>query len=203
MTTGQLLTRQKVRTLFMELPLQITFKDVPHSDAVEAAIRERVAKLERYSDCIISCRVIVQEPTKRRQQGNLFCITIDLTLPGAELALGHGGHGDAHSNENVYVAMRDSFHAMERMIKAYMAQRRHENKVHVYPQPLARVSKIFPQDGYGFLTTSDGRDIYFHTNSVLNGGWEQMDVGTEVRFAEELGDNGPQATTVECLRRSA
>jgi ribosomal subunit interface protein len=185
----------------MELPLQITFKDLPHSDALEAAIRERVTKLERYSNCIISCRVIVQEPTHRRQQGNLFCVTVDLTVPGAELAVGHGNHGEPHSHENVYVAMRDSFQAMERMVKGYMDQRRHDLKTHVSPQPHARVSRIFPQDGYGFLTTADGRDIYFHTNSVINGGWAQMDVGTEVRFAEELGDKGPQASTVECLHR--
>jgi ribosomal subunit interface protein len=186
----------------MLLPLQITFRDMPHSDAVETAVREKVAKLERYSNCITSCRVIVQEPTRRKQQGNLFCVTIDITLPGAELAVGQGSHGDSHANENVYVAMRDAFDAMEKQLKAYMAHRRHENRVHISPQPHARVSRIFPQDGYGFLTTADGREIYFHTNSVINGGWAEIDVGSEVRFAEELGENGPQATTVEYLKRA-
>ena len=183
----------------MVLPLQITFRDIPHSDAVELAIREKVAKLERYSDCITSCRVIVEKPHRRHQQGSLFCVTIDLTLPGAELAVGQSGRGESHSNENMYIAIRDSFHAMDRQLKAYMSQRRRENKVHV-PPPHARVTRIFPQDGYGFITTPEGRDIYFHSHSVLNGGWNQMDIGTEVRFAEEMGDNGPQASTVECLR---
>lgn len=186
----------------MELPVQVTFRDIPHSDAVETVIRERVAKLERYADCIISCHVIVREPTQRHQQGNQFNITIDLTLPGAELAVGHGDRGDSHSNENMYIAIRDAFQAMERQVKAYMSQRRRENKVHM-PPPVARVSRLFPQDGYGFITTPDGRDIYFHSNAVLNGGWTQIEVGSEVRFAEELGDNGPQASTVEHLRGPA
>lgn len=183
----------------MEIPVQITFRDIPHSDAVETVIRERVEKLERYSDCITSCRVIVHEPTRRHQQGNLFCVTIDLTLPGAELAVGRGPHGDSHAHENMYIAIRDAFQAMERQLKAYMAGRRRENRIHLAP-PHARVSRLFPQDGYGFITTDDGRDIYFHSNSVINGGWEQIEVGSEVRFAEVLGDKGPQASTVECLR---
>ena len=186
----------------MELPLQITFRDVQHSDAMEAAIRERVAKLERFSNCIMACRVIVQKPHRSKQQGREFCVTIDVTLPGAELAVGHGRHGESHSNENVYVAMRDAFTAMLRQVQAFMAQRRREVKVHE-PQPYARVTRLFPQDGYGFLTTPDGREIYFHGNSVLNGGFDHIDVGCEVRFAESLGENGPQASTVDVVRRQA
>jgi ribosomal subunit interface protein len=185
----------------MELPLQITFRDIPPSDAVAASIRERVQKLERFCDCIMSCRIVVQEPHRRHQQGSLFSVTIDLTVPGAELAVGGSGStGDDHAHENMYVALRDAFAAMQRKLQAYMHQRRHDNRVHE-AQPRARVTRIFPQDGYGFITTPDGREIYFHTNAVLGGRWEEMEVGTEVRFAEEPGDNGPQASTVECLRR--
>jgi ribosomal subunit interface protein len=187
--------------------VQITFRDMPHSDAVEAVIRERIAKLERYSDCIVSCRVIVQEPIRRHQQGNRFTVTIDVVLPGSELAVGQGNHGargtDARDNrdhENLYMAIRDSFQAMERQLKTYMAQRRREIRVHEAASPHATVSRLFPQDGYGFITTPEGREIYFHSNSVLNGDWETIELGALVRFAESAGDNGPQASTIELLR---
>lgn len=187
----------------MKLPLQITFRDVPHSDAVEKAIRERAAKLERFSDCIISCRVIVHEPHRRRQQGDHFGLTIDVTIPGAELAVGYGGNDQRQEHENFYVAMRDSFKAIERQLKDAMALKRRETKLHTIAKPFARVSRLFPQDGYGFITTEDGREIYFHSNAVLNDGLNDLEVGSEVRFTEELGDKGPQAATLECLSKPA
>jgi cold shock CspA family protein len=68
-------------------------------------------------------------------------------------------------------------------------------KVHE-PTPYARVSKLFLHEGYGFLETADGREIYFHSNSVLEPGFDHLQIGTEVRFAEEQGAEGPQASTV-------
>jgi cold shock CspA family protein len=52
---------------------------------------------------------------------------------------------------------------------------------------------------FGFIETSDGREIYFHRNSVLNGGFHKLKLGTLVAFAEEMGEKGPQASTVRLL----
>jgi cold shock CspA family protein len=184
----------------VQIPLQITFRGVEPSDAVESAIRERADKLERYAGGrIIACRVIVQEPNRRHQQGDLFAISIDLTLPGAELAVGDCVRRDNQAHENIYVAIRDAFGAMERKLKDHLAIRRREMKTHVINKPFAKVTRIFPQDGYGFITTPEGREIYFHLNSVIDDAWIDLDVGSPVRFTEELGDQGPQATTVEFL----
>lgn len=184
----------------MQIPLQITFRGVPPSVAIETVIRERVAKLERFAGGrIIACRVFVQEPNRRHQQGDLFSVSIDLTLPGAELAVGNCSHRENQSHENVYVAIRDSFSAMERKLKDFQAMRRKEIKTHAIHKPHATVSRIFPQDGYGFITTPEGREIYFHLNAVIGDDRDMLDVGSEVRFTEELGDQGPQATTVEHL----
>jgi cold shock CspA family protein len=62
------------------------------------------------------------------------------------------------------------------------------------------VSKILPDKGYGFLTSEDGRGVYFHKNSVLHGAFSRLKVGTTVSFHEEPGDKGPQATTLRVLR---
>ena len=66
----------------------------------------------------------------------------------------------------------------------------HEEPTH------ARISALFPDKGYGFLTTQDGREIYFHEHSVLNRKFKQLEIGMEVRFAEEMGEKGPQASSV-------
>jgi len=65
------------------------------------------------------------------------------------------------------------------------------------------VARLFPEDGYGFLRTSEGREIYFNERSVLKGAFPRLRVGSLVRFAEEAGDEGPQASTVTPLRRRA
>ncbi|MGK5083860.1 HPF/RaiA family ribosome-associated protein [Bdellovibrionota bacterium FG-1] len=114
----------------MELPLIITFKDFPHSDAVATAVRHRVDKLARFSNRIISCRVTIHEPHRHHHQGRLYNVTIDLTLPGMELAVGQQDRTNFHAHEDIYVAIRDSFLAMERQLKAAMAKLRGEEKPH-------------------------------------------------------------------------
>jgi len=58
------------------------------------------------------------------------------------------------------------------------------------------VTKLFVDRGYGFIEDEEGREIYFHRNSVLGIAFEKLHVGAKVRFAEEDGDKGPQASTV-------
>jgi cold shock CspA family protein len=56
-------------------------------------------------------------------------------------------------------------------------------------------------NGFGFLQTSDGREVYFNEYSVLSGAFAKLKVGTRVTFAEEEGESGPQASTVKLLGR--
>jgi cold shock CspA family protein len=65
--------------------------------------------------------------------------------------------------------------------------------------PVARVVRLFPEAGYGFIKTPEGRELYFHRNSVISPGFNHLEVGTEVRFDEEMGEKGPQATTVKVI----
>ena len=67
-------------------------------------------------------------------------------------------------------------------------------------QPHGLVSKLFPDRGYGFIETPDGIEVYFHKNSVADPGFDRLTVGTEVRFVEEDGEHGPQASTVAAAR---
>jgi cold shock CspA family protein/ribosome-associated translation inhibitor RaiA len=202
----------------MENPLRITFRNMPPSPAIENNIREKAAKLDAYFDRILGCHVVVEAPHRHHHKGKAYLVRIDLTVPGGELVINrvpkrlnaaalrdpelagkdfteshepskHGAH------EDLYVAIRDAFNSAARKLQDFARKRRGKVKVHE-PAPLARVSKLFPEDDYGFLETQDGREIYFHKNSVLQPGFDHLDVGMEVHFVEGVGEKGPQATTV-------
>ena len=99
------------------------------------------------------------------------------------------------AHEDVYVALRDAFSAAGRKLQDYVRRRRGKVKAHE-AAPRAYVSRLFPEEDYGFLKTPDGREIYFHKNAVLSPRFDRLEVGIEVLFAEEMGEKGPQATSV-------
>lgn len=107
----------------MQIPVQITFHGVDHSDAVETRVREKVAKLEQLFDRITSCRVVIETHHKNtsnlHRKGVPFHIRIDLTLPGQELVVKRDPK-DSHDHEDIYVCLRDAFGAMERQVKEYV-----------------------------------------------------------------------------------
>jgi ribosomal subunit interface protein len=181
----------------MQVPLEIVFHNVDRSAAVEAAVRERVAKLEQFAENITSCRVTVEAPHKHHQQGNLFTVRVDLHFPGGEAVANRSPSAD-HSHEDVYVALRDAFKAARRQLQDRQRLRRGDVKPHEAP-PHGRIASIDRERDSGRIATSDGREIYFHRNSLLNGRFEHLEPGTEVRFSEEAGEKGPQATTVHVI----
>lgn len=182
----------------MQLPLQISFRDIPPSAAVEARIRERADKLDLYYDRIMSCRVVVEAPHGRHHQGKLFHVRVDLIVPGGELVVSREP-AQHHAHEDVFVAIRDAFDAAQRQLADYARRQRGQTKTHEAPA-IARVCSLFPEEGYGFIQSPDGTEVYFHRNSVLDGDFDTLTVGSEVRLAIEEGDNGPQASTVHVVR---
>lgn len=176
----------------MEIPLQITFRNMPPSDAVEKRIRQKVKKLDKLYDRIMGCRVVVETPHRRHVQGKLFHIRIDLTVPGNELVVTREPHAH-HAHEDIYVAIRDAFSAMQRQLQDHLGRYQERMKPREGPPHGIVISLVAD---HGFLATGDGREIYFHRNSVIDNGFDVLEIGTEVRFAEEQGEQGPQASTV-------
>ena len=111
----------------MQIPLQITFHGIDHSDAVEERIRDKAAKLDQVFDRITSCRVVIEahhrNTSSLHRKGEPFHIRIDVTVPGAELVVKRDPK-DAHVNEDIQVALRESFASMERQLKDYVARQR-------------------------------------------------------------------------------
>jgi cold shock CspA family protein len=183
----------------MKLPLQIAFHNMPNDAEVESAIRVNAEWLDNYHDRIMSCRVVVDRPHLHHKEGNFYQIRIDLKVPGEELVVKRepGEHADYKKFD---IMLRDAFDEMRRQLEDHVRRRRGEVKAHE-SQPHGRVVRLFPEAGYGFLETPDGREVYFHRNSVLKAKFEDLEVGTEVRFVEEAGDKGPQASTVKLVGR--
>ncbi len=181
----------------MQQPLQITFRGIPHSDAMETAIREKAAKLDKFYDRIMSCRVMVEAPHSHHHKGKLYHVRIDLTVPDDELVVNRTPTKD-HAHEDAYVAIRDAFDAARRQLQDYARKQRGKVKSHEAP-PHGWISEIVSGEDFGRIRTADGREIYFHRNSVVDGDFDSLEIGDEVRFAEETGDEGPQASTVHVV----
>lgn len=182
----------------MKITPQITFRNLRHSDAIERDVLSRIDDLEKYDDKITSCRVVIESPHHHHHKGNLYHVRIDIRLPGTELVVNRDSDQD-HAHEDVYVAIRDAFEAMERQLKKYINRRRQDVKHHE-DEPFGTVTKIFSDKGYGFFETPDGREIYFHKNSLLDGDISNVEVGNRVQFVEEQGEKGPQASSLHVIR---
>jgi ribosomal subunit interface protein len=182
----------------MESPVQVTFRDMAPSPAVAAHVERRAAKLDTFFNRIVKCHVVVEAPHRHSQHGKRFHVRIDLHVPGKELVV---SKNPDDSKEDLHVAVDDAFGDAERVLENHARQLQADTKTHLKP-PHGVVSKLFRDRGYGFIEADDGREIYFHQNSVLGTTFGKIDVGMKVRFAEEDGDKGPQASSVHPLGTS-
>ena len=181
----------------MQLPLQITFRHMEPSPALERRIRELAGRLDKFSTSNMHCHITVEAPPRHQHQGGLFEVRINLTVPDKEIAI-RRSHPFHHSHEDAYVALRDAFRAARRRLEDYERERQGPAKAHVGP-PEGRICELHPEEDFGRIETDDGRLIYFHRNSVRDRSFEQLSVGSKVHFDEEPGDRGPQASTVHVV----
>lgn len=178
----------------MQLPLQITFRNLARSEAVAARVEERAAKLEQHYDGIIGCRVAIDAAHKHHRRGNRYHVRVEVTVPDRGLVASREPD-EHHAYTDVYVAIRDAFDSIRRQLEEYARTRRRQVKSHEVPRH-GRIVELDAERGYGRIESSDGRLIYFHRNGVLDAGFDDLQIGTEVRFDEEMGERGPQASTV-------
>jgi cold shock CspA family protein len=180
----------------MQIPLQISFENAEPSEAVRAAIGHEVERLEKYRHHITGCRVAVVAPSTKHRHGAVYRINIWVTIPPHKNIVVNHQPSDDRGRVHVEVAIKDAFAAARRQIKALAQRASGKVKLHEV-EAHGRVTKISAD--YGFIATSDGREIYFHRNSVIDNTFDRLSVGSEVRFAEELGEKGAQASTVHLI----
>lgn len=178
----------------MQQSLQITFRGLARSEAIEQRIVTKAEDLTRFSDRITRCHVTVETPHNHHYKGKQYTVRIDLHLPDRHVVV------DRQDNEDVYVAIRDGFDAAVRQLEDHSRRSRGDIKHHSTPDH-GTVTKLFRDDGYGFAQLPDGTDVYFHENAVAGGSFETLAVGDEVRLvvADEESEKGPQASTVTAI----
>jgi len=183
----------------MQVPLQITFRHMEPSPALEARIRQRAEELERFFGRITACRVTVESRHQHHRQGNLFEVRVDLVVPGREITVGRDA-GLNHAHEDAHVAVRDAFDALRRRLEDHVRSDRGKVKLHAVPDH-GRIARLLPDRDGGFIVTAAGDEIYFHRNSVVGATYDALEIGTEVRFVAREGESaqGPQASTVTPL----
>jgi len=178
----------------MQTQPQVSFDDLPVDEAVRAAALDHVAQLERLSDRITGCHVVVAQPHRHHRAGRLYSVRVDVVVPGGEIVVNRDQHLD-HGHEDVFVALRDAFLAARRRLEDHVRRSRGAEKAH-QPRARGRITQIFPLQGYGFIATADGREIYFHRHAISDQDFRMADVGSPVFYTEEQGDDGPQAAAV-------
>lgn len=183
----------------MIVPPEITFRGVEKTEEIESFILEKINKLERFCDHISSCRIAVEKRHQHQQTGQPFRVRIDIRVPPKHevVVSSDSGGGDIH--DDLHTVLKEVFDVAGRKLKAVAEKQRGDTKKHPQQETRAFVSKLFPEEGYGFIKDLDGREIYFHKNSVLHDEFDRLDVGTGVHYAEEPGEEGPQASTVQIV----
>lgn len=180
----------------MNIPLEIVFRNMDRSDAIEARVHEKVLRLDRFSEKITRCRVVVQAPHRHHRHGRLYQVVIEIDVPGKRLMVDHAGPADP-AHEDVYVAIRDAFSAVTRRLEDHIRTLRGKVKTHEVA-PHGRVLRISPDEDHGYVQTADGQEVFFNRNSVPDGGFDHLEAGTEVRIAiapQEVGQE-PRAQYV-------
>jgi cold shock CspA family protein/ribosome-associated translation inhibitor RaiA len=181
----------------MQVELQVSYHHVQPSEALNAVIQTKTAELERFFGRITGCHVFVERPGShhRKGKGAHYRVRIELTVPGRILIVGRDPLL-TKPHEDPFLAVNQAFHAARRQLQDYVRRLRGDVKLRIGP-PHGRVARLFRKAGYGFLVTDNSREIYFNRASVLNKAFNHLKLGDEVRFAEEQGEKGPQASTVE------
>lgn len=113
----------------MPMPLQISFRNMDPSPAVEERIRKKAAKLERFHDRIVGCTVVVEAPHRHHHKGTLYSVRVDVSVPGKDVVVDRAKPTD-HAHEDVYVAVRDAFAAAVRRLEDQTRKMRGRIKTH-------------------------------------------------------------------------
>lgn len=172
------------------LPLEVQTNGVIVTPDANAYLHGRIERLRRFYPRIISCRVVLDAPEGHHRQGGPYRVGIQVEVPGADANV------TRRQDTNLHVAIRGAFDAAQRVLQDHIRKQRGEISPTVKPDR-ATVVRLFESDGYGFLEAEDGHEVYFHRHSVLGNRFGELRTGMTVRFSEEAGIDGPQATTVD------
>ncbi|HEY7665300.1 MAG TPA: HPF/RaiA family ribosome-associated protein [Xanthobacteraceae bacterium] len=182
----------------MQTPVQIDFQGMHGRPELRAAIEKHVAQLEQRFGRVTACRVVLKGPGSHHRTGGLYEVNIHLALPnGREVNVGRTSPADERHAELAF-AINDAFKHARRRLQDQVRRLQGQVKQHE-GQPLGTVKVLDASGEFGFLEAADGHEVYFHRNSVLDDAFSRLALGSAVSFSEEIGEEGPQASTVKLI----
>ena len=183
----------------MEVQPEIAFRNIEPTDELKNRIFAGIDKLEEVYDGIITCRVMVEETNPGRKAGKLNHVRLDISIPNHDVVINRNPP-EHPASQDLPQALNEAFDKARRKLKKVKQQQRSNGPAQGRDlPPHGRVIKLLTDETgvrYGFLMSRDGRQIYFHENALADLDYDDLEVGTEVGYAERKGDEGPQASTV-------
>lgn len=183
----------------MQVPLDVTYREVDKNDYIDDLIRRKAAKLEKACPHMISCRVVVALDQKQQRTGNIYRVHINMQVPPGHSLTANRKGVVAKLHEDLPPLIREVFDAALRQVRDLAEQQQGRTKEHPEQQTSAFVHRLFPGQDYGFIKSLDGQDIYFHRNSLINADFDALQAGTGVAYEVTEGEQGLQATSVRVI----
>jgi ribosome-associated translation inhibitor RaiA/cold shock CspA family protein len=186
----------------MQIPVEIAFHNIQHSDWAEEAIREKIARLEKLFDRLVTCRVRVERRASNANNSIPPVVRIEIAVPGhKDLIVSHEPEHlqQKFSDPDMRIAINEAFRIAERQLLDFKEQLKGKTKAPMSDaqnQFLGQVAELAPERDHGFLLTKEGGLLYFHRNSLLTGDFDALKRGDRVHYVEDHGDTGPTAVKV-------
>jgi ribosomal subunit interface protein len=172
-----------------QIPIEVIGRGMEVPVDIEGMVMERIGRLHRFNERILSCRVTVEGQSAHHRQGGPYAVSVQLEVPGPDIVVNRQQAADLR------VAIRFAFDAAQRKLEDQVRRQRPEAEP-VDDRTFGHIARLFPHEEYGFLVNEDGQEVYFHRNSVLGARFESLSVGERVRYVEEQGEKGLQASSV-------
>jgi cold shock CspA family protein len=177
------------------------------SEFIEALVRERVERLQRFHPNITGARVVVEVPHRSSEGGKTpVGISVEIDVPGHKPIVAKGEQDRREMKGDHSAIINRVFEAIERQLEQTAAIKNREVKNHDSAGDTGIIVSIFPEQDYGFIEVKDSPDLYFSRDVVAAGAFDELEVGTVVHVtrAASEGPMGPQASSVKRLgaRRS-
>jgi ribosome-associated translation inhibitor RaiA/cold shock CspA family protein len=186
----------------MQVPLEIAFHNIEHSDRAETQIRDHVARLEDIYDRLTACRVRVDQRANNSKETIPPVVRIELSVPGyKDIVVAHEPDHlqRKFQRPDLNNAIHEAFRIAERQLSEFkerLADRTSAMTHESVNEFAGQVAEITPSEDFGFLLNKEGGMLYFHRNSLLSGDFDRMKRGDSVTYVEDVGDTGPIATKV-------
>ncbi len=177
------------------MDIRIEARNVELRKGWQTKIDEEKEKLIRhYAGFVLHLRVAIEATSAHKEGG--FEVKLVASVPNDTLVVSRKG-GVVRS------LLVEAFDVLALQLKEKLRKKRKGNKTgeaDMANDNYGFIRKLLPHESYGFIKSSDERDIYFHENALKNITMDELQEGDNVYYGESQGDKGPQASWVRVAR---